>query len=123
MRWLLLVAASLQAQSDYRYSFSAGDEVSYAAGLRVPAARAGNLGLVQGSLSFRSGDRWRFASSAAALAVTEGDTHARLRVKETYAGLTLGDFDLRSSSGARAMRSRPPACSTPRATRPIRPTA
>ncbi len=95
---LLLVAAcvSLQAQatgSETRVSLSAGDEAGYAAGMRVPGPRASNLGLLQGSFALRQGGRWRFAASAAALANTQGETHSRLRIKETYFGFTAGDFD------------------------------
>jgi hypothetical protein len=99
MRAVLLLAAAcaaLRAQdagNEFRYSLSAGDEAGYAAGMRVPGPRAGNLGLLQSSFAWRRGDRWRFSTSAAALAATQGETHARLRVKETYFGFTLGDFD------------------------------
>jgi hypothetical protein len=99
MRAALLLAAACaalgaqDATNEFRYSLSLGDEAGYAAGMRVPGPRTGNLGLLQSSFAWRRGDRWRFSTSAAALAVTGDETHARVRVKETYFGFTLGDFD------------------------------
>ena len=61
--------------------------------MRVPGPRASNLALLRTSFAWRRGDTWRFTASANALADTHGETHARIRPKEIYGGLTLGDFD------------------------------
>lgn len=94
--FLITACAPLQAQdggSETRFSLAFGDETGYAAGMRVPGPRASNLALLQSSFAWRHAGRWRFAASAAALANTQGETHSRLRVKETYFGFTAGDFD------------------------------
>lgn len=104
---LLLLAADEPApppepRSETRFALSIGDEGAWAAGLRVPGPSLGNLLLIQPSFSWRYGQRWRFSSSLAGLAETHSETNARLRVKETYLGVTTGDFDF--SAGKRILR-------------------
>jgi hypothetical protein len=88
--------------AETRYSLSLTDEGAYAAGLRVPGPDTGNLLLLQPSFSYRDGDRWRFSTSLAALAETNGDTHVQGRVRETYLALSAGDFDF--LAGKRLLR-------------------
>ena len=90
---LAIVPALAGEGSETRYSLSVTDEGELATGLRVPGADNGNLLLVEPSFAYKSGDRWRFATSLAGVTQTEGDTHAQVRVKETYFDLTLGDVD------------------------------
>jgi hypothetical protein len=49
--------------------------------------------LLEPAFTFRYQQRWSLSSSLVGLAWTDGDTHTQLRVKETYAGLSAGDFD------------------------------
>jgi hypothetical protein len=91
-----------EPQSETRFALSVTDEGAWAAGLRAPGPETGNLLLIQPSFSWRSGQRWRFSSSLAGIAETQGETSARLRVRETYLGFTSGDFDF--SAGKRILR-------------------
>jgi len=91
---VLPLLAAAQPASETRCSLSIADEAGYAAGLRVPGSRAGNLALAQPSLAWRRGDRLRFVSRLAGLAMTRDETHARLRVKETYFGFSAADLDV-----------------------------
>jgi hypothetical protein len=52
-----------------------------------------NRVLLEPSFTFRYQPRWSFSSSLVGLVYTAGDTHTQLRVRETYAGLSAGDFD------------------------------
>src|SRR5262249_25045194 len=74
-----------------RFAVSLTDEGAMAVNLSAPGPDKGNLLLLQPSFSWRYGERWRFSSSLATWARTQGDTHAMLRVKETYAGFSAGD--------------------------------
>jgi hypothetical protein len=85
-----------------RYSLSLTEERSFADGLRVPGASAGNLLLLEPSLAYKYRDRWRFSTSLAGLVETKGETHEQVRVRETYVGLTAGDLDL--TVGKRILR-------------------
>ncbi len=91
--FLLLCSSAPCGENETRFALSLSNEAGYAAGMSVPGAASTNLSLLQSSLAWRRGQRWRFAASAAALAATQGDTTARVRIKETYFGFTAGDFD------------------------------
>jgi hypothetical protein len=99
MRFALvaIVAGTLLAGEDTgetRFSLSVANEASAPVGGQVEMARASDLLLIQPSFSYRDGQRWRVVTSFAAIG-SAGDTEsARLRVKEAWAGVTLGDFDL-----------------------------
>ena len=99
---VLALPALAQSPLETRAALSITDEAGYAAGLRIPGPRTGNLLLVQPALAVRHGQRWRFSSSAAAVVTTRGGTDARFSWKETWFGLTLGDFDL--SAGRKILR-------------------
>ena len=88
--------------SQTRYSVSLTEEATFAGGLRVPGPASGNLLLLQPTFAYKDGDRWRFAASLAALTDTDGDTHDQVRIREAYAGLSLGDFDF--SAGKKLLR-------------------
>jgi hypothetical protein len=94
--------ANRETNRETRYSVSLTEEGSFAGGLRVPGPSSGNLLLLQPSFAYKDGDRWRFATSLAALSDTGGDTHTQVRVREAFAGLSLGDFDF--SAGRKLLR-------------------
>ncbi|MGC9972205.1 MAG: hypothetical protein ABSE56_16620 [Bryobacteraceae bacterium] len=101
----LLIAdepAPPEPQSETRFALSVTDEGAWAAGLRVPGPETGNLLLIQPSFSWRDGQRWRFSTSLAGVVDTQSETHAQLRVRETYLGFTTGDLDF--SAGKRILR-------------------
>jgi hypothetical protein len=103
---LLLLAAAAWSQSamaqdappaepsrEYRYSFAAIEDTTFLTSLSVPIPEFQNQLLLEPSFTIRFQPRWTLSSSVVGLANTYGDTHAQLRVKETYAGLSAGDFD------------------------------
>jgi len=77
-----------------RESFSVTDEGSSVAGLRAPGSDWGNLLLLQSSFACKWKDRWRFSSSLAAFTMTQDETHAQVRWREMYVGLSAGELDL-----------------------------
>lgn len=95
-------AAPGKPTGETRYSLSLTEEGSFAAGLRVPGADAGNLLLLEPSFAYKYGDRWRFSTSLAGFVETQGATHEQMRVRETYVGFTAGDLDL--TAGKRILR-------------------
>jgi hypothetical protein len=86
-------APATESQRDFRYSFAAIDDGTFLGDLQVPVAKLQNRVLLEPSFTFRYQQRWNLSSSLVGLAWTDGDTHTQLRVKETYAGLSAGDFD------------------------------
>ncbi len=86
-------AAALAAQTETRLAVSAANETAYAAGARAGVPEWSNVTLIQPSLTWRSGQRWRAAVSAAGILAERDETHARVLVKEAYAGFTSGDLD------------------------------
>jgi hypothetical protein len=103
MRTAALALLAVAAVAETRYSVGFTEEAGYAAGMRTPGARAGNLAMVQPRFHYRAGERWRFQTSLAGIASSRGDDTAfRLRVRETYLGATLGDVDL--AAGKKVLR-------------------
>jgi hypothetical protein len=76
-----------------RYSLSVTDEGTAYPGLRAAAPQDNNLFLLQPTFGYRHGERWRFFSSVAGLAQSDGETHTQLRVRETYVDISAADFD------------------------------
>jgi hypothetical protein len=100
---MMFVPAAFAGEgNETRYSVSVTEEGEFVSGLRVPGADTGNLLLIEPSFAYKSGDRWRFSTSIADVTDTEGDTHAQVRVRETYFDLTLGGVDL--TVGKRILR-------------------
>ena len=82
-----------QSRSDFRYSFAAIDDATFYSNLQVPAPKVLNQILLEPSFTLRYRQRWSLSSSVVGVASTYSDTATQLRVKETYAGLSAGDFD------------------------------
>jgi len=91
---LFLAVAALLAGGETRYSVSLTEEASL--------IDKGNLLILQPTFAYRQGDRWQFSTSIAAITSTQDDTHAQARVRETYLGISAGDFDF--SGGRRLLR-------------------
>ena len=92
----------VDSPNETRYSVSLIEEGSYAAGLRLPGTATGNVVLLQPSFSYKHDQRWIFSTSLIG-AVTSGEsTNARWRVKETFFGVSAGDFDF--TAGKRLLR-------------------
>jgi hypothetical protein len=76
-----------------RYSVSVIDDATFYGNLREPLPTVLNQVLVEPSFGLRYQDRVSFSTSLIGLAGTYSDNYSQLRVKETYAGLSAGDFD------------------------------
>jgi hypothetical protein len=100
----LAAAQDSQPESRYetRYSLAVIDDVTYYSDLSVPIPKTLNQILLEPSFSIRYDNRWTFSSSLVGQADTYNDTATQLRVKETYAGLSAGDFDF--TAGRRMVR-------------------
>jgi hypothetical protein len=88
--------------NETRQSLSVSDEGSLAAALRVPGSDLRNLLLIQPSFAYKWKGRFRFSSGLAAFVKTQDETHAQLRFRETYVGLSAGELDV--AAGKRLQR-------------------
>ncbi len=91
-----------ESSRQFRYSFAVIDDATRLNALTAPIPKFQNEVLLEPALSFRIDTRWSLVSSLVGVADTHGDTHTKLRVKETYAGLSAGDFDF--TAGRRIVR-------------------
>lgn len=87
---------------DTRFAMQAiNDATAYGGpGRHVPEAL--NQVLLEPTFSLRFAHRWSFSSSLTGSSATGPDASSRLRVKETYAGLSAGDFDF--TAGRKMLR-------------------
>jgi len=83
----------LESSLQTRYSIAVIDDATFYSDLSVPSPTVLNQVLLEPSLSVRYRNRWTFSSSLIGIATTYDDTSTQLNVKETYAGLSAGDFD------------------------------
>jgi hypothetical protein len=86
-------APSEEGQFKTRYSVSVIDDATFYGNLREPLPTVLNQVLVEPSFGLRYQDRLSFSTSLIGLAGTYSGNYSRLRVKETYASLSAGDFD------------------------------
>ena len=76
-----------------RYSLAIIDDATFYNGLRQPAPQILNQVLVEPTFDLRYEDRLTFSTSLVGLSTTYTDTVTTGHVKETYVGLSAGDFD------------------------------
>jgi len=76
-----------------RYSVSVIDDATFYGNRSEPVPGVLNQVLVETSFSLHYRDRLTLSTSVIGLAGTYSDNYTQLRVKETYAGLSAGDFD------------------------------
>ena len=82
-----------KARYDFRYSFAAiGDATRYSS-LTVPIPASLNQLLMQPKATLRYRELVTVSANLIELVDTYNSTHCQLRVKETYAGISAGDFD------------------------------
>jgi hypothetical protein len=108
----LLAAAAIAAAQDApapkeeamktRFSVAAIDDATFYGGLRAPLPTVLNRVLVEPSFSLRYQDRLKFSTSLVGETQTYSDTATQVHVKELYAGLSAGDFDL--TAGRKMLR-------------------
>ncbi|MGA3010710.1 MAG: hypothetical protein ABSD72_10665 [Terracidiphilus sp.] len=82
-----------KSRADVRYSLSVIDDATFYGDRSEPVPEVLNQMLVEPALSYRFHDRLTLASSMIGLAGTHSDNYTQLRIKETYARLSAGDFD------------------------------
>ena len=82
-------------ESNYstRYAVAVIDDATFYGNLKEPLPKILNQLLLEPTFSLKYRSRWNFSTSLIENEVTYADTSARFRVKETYAGLSAGDFD------------------------------
>lgn len=85
--------ASEESAVRTRYSIAVIDDATFYADLRTPTPGILNQVLVEPTLAVKYRDRLNFSTSLVGTETTYTDNVAQLRVKETYAGLSAGDFD------------------------------
>lgn len=77
-----------------RYSLAVLDDATFYGDLRYPLPTVMNQVLLEPSAGVRYKDRVSLSASVIGLAKTYDDTATRLHVRESYVGLSAGDFDL-----------------------------
>jgi hypothetical protein len=82
-------------ESNYstRYAVALIDDATFYGNLKQPLPKVLNQLLLEPTFSLKYRSRWNFSTSLIENEVTYADTAAQFRVKETYAGLSAGDFD------------------------------
>lgn len=99
---LLILTALATAQDsppaktryDFRYSFAAIEDATRYSSLAAPIPASLNQFLLEPKVTLRYHERLTVSSSLIGLAGTYNGIHSQLRVKETYVGISAGDFDL-----------------------------
>ena len=76
-----------------RYSVAVIDDATFYSNLDAPMPKVLNQVLVQPTLDMKYHERWSFSSSLVGIETTYRDNITHMRVKETYAGVSAGDFD------------------------------
>ena len=76
-----------------RYSLAVIDDATFYSGLRRPSPQILNQVLLEPTFDLRYQSRLTFSTSLIGLTTTYSHTTSILRVKETYTGLSAGDFD------------------------------
>ncbi|WP_348263374.1 hypothetical protein P8935_02195 [Telmatobacter sp. DSM 110680] len=76
-----------------RYSLAVIDDATFYNGMPPSQPAILNQVLVEPTFDIRYRNRYTFSTSVIGLSTTYTDTASTLRVKETYAGLSAGDFD------------------------------
>jgi hypothetical protein len=91
-----------EARHDFRYALATIDDATIYSDLQVPLPKLLNQVLIEPSFDFRYKPHWSFSSSLVGVADRYTDTFTQIRVKESYAGLSAGDFDF--MAGRRIVR-------------------
>jgi len=76
-----------------RYAVSVFDDATFYGDLREPLPAVLNQVLVEPSFGVRYRDRFSFSTSLIGITRSYTDNATQLRVRETYAGISAGDFD------------------------------
>lgn len=82
-----------ESRYEMRYSVAVIDDATFYNNLRVPAPKVLNRVVVEPTFGLHYMKRWSLSSSLIGVTTTYADNFTQMRVKETYAGLSAGDFD------------------------------
>ena len=82
-----------ESRRDFRYSIAVIEDATFYGNLQVPLPTQLNQFLVEPSFTVRYKPMWSLSTSVVGVADRFTDTYTQFRVKETYAGLSAGDFD------------------------------
>jgi hypothetical protein len=82
-----------QSAVSTRYSLAVIDDATFYGNVNVPIPNVLNQVLLEPTFSMKYRNRWTFSTSVVGAETTYSDNVAHMRVKETYAGLSAGDFD------------------------------
>lgn len=85
--------AAEEGRYNTRYSVALIDDATFYANVSAPIPMTLNQVLLEPTFSVRYLSRWTFSTSVVGTETTYRDNVAHIRVKETYAGLSAGDFD------------------------------
>jgi len=85
--------ASSEKSVETRYSVAVIDDATFYSNLSAPIPTTLNQVLVEPTFSLHYDNRWSFSTSLISDTTTYSDTATQLHVRETYAGLSAGDFD------------------------------
>ena len=76
-----------------RYSLAIIDDATFFSSVPPSDPSAGNLFLIEPTFGLRYRDRYTLSTSLIGLSTTYSHAASTLRVKDTYAGVSAGDFD------------------------------
>jgi hypothetical protein len=76
-----------------RYSVAVIDDATFYSDVTAPIPKVLNQVLLEPTFGIKIRDRWTFATNLVGAETTYRDNVAHMRVKETYSGLSAGDFD------------------------------
>ncbi len=85
--------AAEEGRYNTRYSVALIDDATFYANVSAPIPMTLNQVLLEPTFSVKYLSRWTFSTSVVGTETTYRDNVAHIRVKETYAGLSAGDFD------------------------------
>lgn len=91
-----------ESHFDTRYSLAIIDDATFFGNRNIPMAQVLNQVLLQPTFGVKYRNRWTLSSTLVGAATTNADTVKQIRVKETYAGLSAGDFDF--TAGRKMLR-------------------
>jgi hypothetical protein len=91
-----------ESRHDSRYSLAVIDDVTLYSNLRAPIPKLLNQLLIEPTFTYRYKPTFSFSTSLVGVADKYSGTYTQLRVKETYAGISAGDFDF--MAGRRIVR-------------------
>lgn len=87
-------APEQESRYETRYSVNVINDATFYGGLTAPLPTVLNRVLIEPAVAIRERDRWSVSSSLIGLSTDDSDTSTQLRVRETYASLSAGDFDI-----------------------------